>query len=122
VKVFVSKPVRGVNAGSFTLSDSHGVQVPAWVDQIGDGTWALFPNPVVLKPGENYTARLKRGICDGTGNCTSSDLVWNFWVCPEGVQGTGDTSVPIGFFVQQLKQRDHVQGRLRDTKTFSWSD
>jgi hypothetical protein len=97
VKVSVSEPVRGIDARSFTLADSHGVPVPAWVDQIGDGTWGLFPNPVLLKTGEKYTARLKSGICDWLGKCTSKELIWSFRVRAEGTQGSGDTSVPIGY-------------------------
>jgi hypothetical protein len=97
VKAFFSKPVRGVDNRSFTLTDSHGKQVPAWVDQIGDGTWGLFPDPVLLKPGESYTARLKAGVCDLSGDCTKQDTLWRFTVCKEASQGQGDTSVPAGF-------------------------
>ena len=97
VKVFFSAPVRGVSPDSFTLSDSRGVKVPSGVDQIGDGAWGLFPNLVLLKRGERYTARLRSGICDFLDNCTSSDVVWSFRVSPEGEQATGDTSVPVGF-------------------------
>jgi hypothetical protein len=97
VKVFFSKPVRGVMPESFTLSDSRGVQVPADVGQIGDGAWGLFPNQVLLKQGERYTARLRRGVCDLTGNCTSTDLAWSFRVSADGEKATGDTRVPTGF-------------------------
>jgi len=98
VKVFFSKPVRGVDAKSFFLTDSHGEQVPAWVDQIGDGTWGLFPNPVVLKSGESYTARLKAGICDlSGGNCTTQDTAWKFTVSKDATKASGDTTIPVGF-------------------------
>src|SRR5260370_41062927 len=80
VKVFFSRPIRGLDARSFVLTDSKGTQVPAWVDQIGDGTWGLFPNQVTLKAGETYTARFKAGTCDLTGNCTTQDTVWKFTV------------------------------------------
>jgi hypothetical protein len=103
VKLFFSTPVRGVTPESFTLSDSRGVQVPAGVDQIGAGAWGLFPNMILLKPGEQYTARLRRGVCDLTGACTSSDLVWHFRVSPDGEQATGDTSLPDGFAVKPGK-------------------
>ena len=83
VKVFFSQPVRGVDNRSLTLPDSHGKQVPAWVDQIGDGVWGLFPDPVLLKPGESYAARLKTGICPFSGACTKQDTVWKFTVCKE---------------------------------------
>ena len=97
VKAFFSEPVNGVNAATFTLTDSHGARIPAWVDQIGDGAWGLFPNPILLKAGEKYTAHLKRGTCDAAGNCTGRDVDWNFKVAPEGVEGSGDTSIPMGF-------------------------
>ncbi|MBZ5522530.1 MAG: Ig-like domain-containing protein [Acidobacteriia bacterium] len=97
VKVFFSRPVRGVDSRSFTLVDSHGAQVPAGVDQIGDGTWGLFPGQVLLKAGETYTARLKAGVCDLAGSCTRQDLVWKFAVSKDPEQGSGDTSVPAGF-------------------------
>ncbi len=97
VKITLPEPVRGVDAASFTLSDSHGSPIPASVDQIGDGTWGLFAHSVLLKAGEKYTARLKGGVCGVTGNCTTGDLTWSFQVSPEGSQGTGDTSVPMGF-------------------------
>ncbi len=97
VKIFFSKPVRGVDAKTFTLTDSQGKPVAAWVDQIGDGAWGLFPDSILLKAGEKYTARVKGGICDAAGNCTSHEVLWNFKVSPEGTPGTGDTSVPMGF-------------------------
>jgi hypothetical protein len=96
-KVVFSKPVRGVNAQTFTLADSKGAQVPAWVDQIGDGTWGLFPNPVLLKGGETYTARLKSGVCDQFNNCTHQDVIWKFTVSKEAGQGYGDSTIPMGF-------------------------
>jgi hypothetical protein len=97
VKVFFSKPVRGVDPRTFTLTDGKGAQVPAWVDQIGDGTWGLFPNPVMLTGGETYTARLKAGICDQFNNCTKQDVVWKFTVSKDPNQGAGDTTIPMGF-------------------------
>jgi hypothetical protein len=102
VKVFFSQPVRGVDDRSFILTDSHGVQVPAWVDQIGDGAWGLFPNSVTLKPGETYIARLKAGICGLAHDCTNRDTVWQFSVSKDAGQGTGDTSIPMGFTVPTI--------------------
>jgi len=117
VKIFFSKPVRGVDAKSFFLTDSHGEQVPAWVDQIGDGTWGLFPNPVVLKSGESYTARLKAGICDlSGGNCTTQDTAWKFTVSKDATKASGDTTIPVGFTLpeqhpgQPLPLRPGAQG------------
>jgi hypothetical protein len=101
VKVFFSKPVRGVDSRNFTLTDSKGKQVPAWVDQVGDATWGLFPDPVLLKPGESYSAHLKAGICDISGQCTRQDTTWRFTVCKEPSQGAGDTSIPIGFAIPE---------------------
>jgi hypothetical protein len=97
VKAFFTEPVRGVDETTFTLTDSRGAPVHALVNQIGDGAWALFPNQVLLKPEETYTARLKAGICDVAGNCTSNDVVWRFTVAPAADQGRGDTAVPMGF-------------------------
>ncbi len=115
VKVFFSAPVRGVDNRSFVLSDSRGTQIPAWVDQIGDGIWGLFPNSVILKPGETYTARLKAGICDLAGNCTRQDTVWKFSVSKEPSQAAGDTSIPVGFRLPEAhpqtpkrNNQDHV--------------
>jgi hypothetical protein len=107
VKVFLSRPVRGIDQRSFTLTDSRGAQVPAWVDQIGDGTWGLFPNQVLLRAGETYTARLKSGICDLAGICTRQDAVWKFTVSKEPEQGSGDTSIPMGF---KLPSRERPAG------------
>jgi hypothetical protein len=97
VKVFFSKPVQGLDGRNFTLSDSRGSIVPAWVDQIGDGTWGLFPNQVQLRLGETYTARLKAGVCDLTGTCTKKDVVWKFVVTKDAGQGRGNTQIPMGF-------------------------
>jgi hypothetical protein len=97
VKLFFSEPVRGVSPESFTLTDSQGKRVAAGVDQIGDGVWGLFPDVVLLKPGERYTARLHGGVCDFLGSCTSADVRWSFRVSPDGEQGIGDTGVPVGF-------------------------
>jgi len=97
VKVFFSAPVRGIDNRSFVLIDSRGAQVPARIDQIGNGTWGLFPDSVVLQPGKTYTARLKGGICDLSGNCIQQDTVWKFTVSKEPSQAFGDTSIPAGF-------------------------
>jgi hypothetical protein len=97
VKVFFSKPVAGLDASAFTLTDSRGSLVPAWVDQIGAGAWGLFPNQVLLNRGATYTARLNAGICDLTGNCTRHDLVWRFSIGSDATQETGNTAIPVGF-------------------------
>ena len=98
-KVSFSRPVRGVDEKSFTLTDSTGAQIPAWVDQIGDSTFGLFPNQIVLKGGETYQARLAAGICDSSGACTKSETTWKFTVAVEADQGTGNTAVPAGYVV-----------------------
>jgi hypothetical protein len=98
VKAFFSEPVSGVDSQSFTLTDSQGAPVPAWVDPIGPGTWGLFPNQVFMKPGETYTARVKHGVCDVHGaRCTPDDVVWSFTISDDPNKGAGDTSVPMGF-------------------------
>jgi len=117
VKVFFSKPVRGVDSRNFTLTDSTGKQVPAWVDQVGDAAWGLFPDPVLLKPGENYSARLKAGVCDLSGQCTKQDTTWKFTVCKEAGQGTGDTSIPIGFTGPEPRSADAPHATAMREKT-----
>jgi len=97
VKVFFSEPVRGVDNRSFLLFDAHGASVPAFVDQIGDGVWGLFPHQIILNAGEAYTAKLKAGICDMAGNCTARDIAWKFKVTPEPDKGSGDTTIPTAF-------------------------
>jgi hypothetical protein len=97
VKVFFSEPVRGVDSRTFTLHDARGAAVPARVDQIGVGTWALFPDQILLQGGQTYTARLGRDVCDAAGSCTSKELVWKFTVAREIDEGTGDTSIPERF-------------------------
>jgi hypothetical protein len=94
VKASFSKPVRAVDSRTFTLTDSQGASVPASVDQIGDGTWGLFPDRVFLKAGERYTARLAGGICDMAGSCTSEATGWSFTVAAERGRARGDTAVP----------------------------
>jgi hypothetical protein len=116
IKAFFSKPMRAVSTGDFTLTDSHGTPVPASIGQIGDGVWGLFPHSVLLNAGEQYSARLKRGICDVAGNCTANDVVWSFRIAAEGDQATGDTSVPVGFTAGQTKARDTVDGSRRVAK------
>jgi hypothetical protein len=91
-----------VDNRTLILTDSHGVQVPAWVDQIGDGAWGLFPNAVMLKSSERYTARLKAGICGLVHDCTTQDTVWQFSVSKDPGQGTGDTSIPVGFVPPEI--------------------
>ena len=97
VKVFFSRPMRTIDARSFTLTDSHGTQVSGEVNQIGDGGWGFFPGQVLLKAGERYTARLKAGACDVMENCTKQDVVWSFTVSKDPAQASGDTSIPVGF-------------------------
>jgi hypothetical protein len=97
VKAHFSEPVTGVDATSFVLTDSNGVTVPAFVDQIGDGTWALFPHAVFLNTRAVYTARLRAPVCDIHNNCTSQDTVWSFTVTRTAGAGTGNTAVPLGF-------------------------
>jgi hypothetical protein len=96
VKVTVSEPVSNLDATTLTLADSRGRPVPASVDQIGDGTWALFAHRVFLEPGETYRVRLAR-VCALSGRCAPDAIVWRFTTAAENVPGRGDTSVPPGF-------------------------
>ncbi len=97
VKLQLSEPATGIDASSFTLTDSGGVPVPAYVDQLSDGTWALFPHDVFLTGRETYTARLAAPVCDAAGNCTMTDDVWTFTTTRTVDGGSGDTSWPLGF-------------------------
>jgi hypothetical protein len=98
-KVFFSRPVTGVTATTFTLTDPTGAPVPAWVDPIGDGVWGLFANQVLLKPGATYTAHLAAGICDAATptSCTTDGAEWKFTVALDADAAEGDTGVPLGF-------------------------
>ena len=96
-KASFSAPVTALDADTFTLVDSRGAPVPASVQQIGEGTWGLFPDRIFLTPGETYTARIASGICGDSKNCTSTSVSWRFTVAPAGEDGTGDTSIPAGF-------------------------
>jgi hypothetical protein len=96
-KVTFSEPVSGVDATTLTLRDSHGEVVPAWVDQIGDSTWALFPHAVFLRPQETYHVRVGSGVCGVTGNCLRRIVTGQFTTAAVTDTGQGDTSVPRGF-------------------------
>jgi hypothetical protein len=97
VKATFSEPVTGVDATTFTLRDSGGAIVPASVDQIGDGTWALFPHQVFLKPNERYRVRIEGRVCGFDGTCLQAPRSWRFRTVAEDGTGRGDTRVPIGF-------------------------
>jgi len=98
-KVFFSRPVTGVNATTFTLTDAKGAQLPAWVDPIGDGVWGLFANQIQLTPGATYTAHLAPGICDAAvaTSCTTDGAEWSFTVAADADSSEGDSGLPIGF-------------------------
>lgn len=98
-KAFFSRPVSGVNARTFTLHDAGGAAVPAAVELIGDGAWALFPDAVSLVPGATYTARLAAGICDVAvpAACTTAGSEWSFTVAADEASSEGDTRLPVGF-------------------------
>lgn len=98
-KVFFSRPVKGVDTTTFTLTDASGTVLPAWVDPIGDGVWGLFSNQVLLKPGATYTAHLAAGICDAAveTSCTKDGAEWSFTVAADAVAADGNTGLPIGF-------------------------
>jgi hypothetical protein len=97
VKALFSAPVEGVHGGRFTLTDASGARVPAAVDQIGPGAWALFPDPVFLEPGATYTARLLPGVCTAGGPCLRAPATWRFTVAAEEAEAPPDTRLPEGF-------------------------
>jgi hypothetical protein len=117
VKVSFSEPVRGVDARRFTLADARGVPVPAWVDQIGPGTYGLFANRVMLEAGTTYSARLAAGVCDGAGNCTPQDFSWTFTIATDPEHAAGNTAIPAGFtgdwqsFETKQKETRHARKR-----------
>jgi len=100
IKASFSEPVTSVDAEHFRLLDAEGAPVPAFVEQIGDGTWALFPHQVFLREGEIYRAELREGICDFSGNCLEP-LSWSFEIARKNRTGSGDTRVPPGFIRQE---------------------
>jgi Big-like domain-containing protein len=97
VKVHFSEPVTGIDASKFTLVDGNGISVPAFVDQIGDRSWALFPHNVFLNVRAVYTARVRAPICDFNNNCLNQDVTWSFTITRTAGAGTGNTSIPLGF-------------------------
>ena len=124
VKAAFSEPVRNLSADDFQMTDSQGRRVPAFVDQISDGTWALFAHEIFLQKGEKYTVRIDGGVCDFGGNCTTKPVVWSFRTVEEGARGTGDTRALTGFTaappVSELDLPPHVltvdwhqEGRVR---------
>jgi hypothetical protein len=98
-KVFFNRPVTGVTAATFTVTDASGAVLPAWVDQIGDGAWGLFANQIQYKPGATYTAHLAAGICatDASTACTTEGTEWTFTIAADAESSDGDSSVPMGF-------------------------
>jgi hypothetical protein len=102
VKAFISEPTAGLDTTTFTLRDSRGALVPASVDQIGDGTWALFPNQVFLKLNETYTARIAGRLCGFDGLCHTTKRAWRFKTAADEGAGKGDTRVPPGFVRREV--------------------
>jgi hypothetical protein len=99
VKITFSEPVTGVDARSFTLTDAAGAPVPAAVDQIGPGTFGLFPHRITLRANATYTARVAAGITDVSGNRTADARSWSFTVAADPEHATGNTAVPAAFSV-----------------------
>jgi len=96
-KVFFDEPVVNLDETTFTMTDGGGLSVPGFVGQVGDGAWAYFPAPINLAGREDYTLTIAAGICDHAGNCTTAPTSWTFRTARTADQGTGDTTVPIGF-------------------------
>jgi hypothetical protein len=96
VKITFSEPIQDIDNTRFILLDATGQQVPAQVAQIGDYTWALFPNQVFLHSGATYAVRLAGVVCDFTNNCAAEDTTWHFTITTTPGGGQGDTRVPLG--------------------------
>jgi nucleoid-associated protein YgaU len=92
-KVTASEPTTGLNEKTFTLTDDKGEVIPARVEQIGDFTWALFPNRVFLNLGKTYTAHVTT-LCDESYKCVDGMLAWKFTVASSPELATGDTRLP----------------------------
>jgi hypothetical protein len=109
-KVFFSRPVTGVTAASFTVTDASGAVLPAWVDQVGDGAWGLFANQILYKPGATYTAHLAAGVCaaDAPTACTTEGSEWTFTIAADADSSDGDTTVPMGFAGAKGPQPSHA--------------
>jgi hypothetical protein len=97
VKAFLSAPATGLDGSTFTLRTSRGSLVPASVDQIGDGTWALFPDRVFLEANETYIARIEGRLCRFDGRCAMTERTWRFTTTADDSSSKGDTRVPSGF-------------------------
>src|SRR4029079_3717403 len=97
IKVFFSEPVTGVSPSSFVLTGPDGAVIPAFVDQIGDGAWGLFPDQVSRAQSQTYTVHLKAGICDFQRNCNTPAATWSFTTAAERTGGEGNTAIPLGF-------------------------
>lgn len=100
-KVFFNEPVANFDDSFFTMADSNGLTVPGFSRQVGDGAWAFFPAPIYLEGREDYTMTIAAGVCDQAGNCTTSPITWTFTTARDAADGTGNTSVPIGFGVPE---------------------
>jgi hypothetical protein len=96
-KVSFSEPVVGIDRRTFALFDATGARVPASVQQIGEGTWGLFPDRVFLSSGRIYTARISAGVCGYANSCTTRAVAWTFTIAPNGRSGDGETTIPEGF-------------------------
>jgi len=113
VKASFTEPVTHVDAGTFTLVDSTGTPIPASVDQIGDGTWGLFPHRVFLNAGETYTARVLAGACGREEKCATQPVVWTFTVASRRGEGAGDTTIPAGYPARGLRREMTAVGGRR---------
>ncbi len=106
VKITFSEPLRDLDNTRFTLLDTNGQSVPAYVAQIGDYTWGLFPHQVFLQSGTSYAARLAGSVCDCADNCTTYDLTWSFTITTTPGGGEVDTRIPLGSELMTRKAGD----------------
>jgi hypothetical protein len=93
-KLTLSEPGTGVDEKTFTLKEASGKPVHASVALIGDTTFALFPDQVLLAPSQTYIAEFAGPLCDLNDNCVNRRLSWSFTVTSADRRGSGDTRPP----------------------------
>ena len=91
---------RGVDARTFTLTDATGAPVPAAVDQIGPGTFGLFPHRVLLEAGRDvHRAPRRRHRRRRRQPARRKIGAGRFTIAADAEHATGNTAVPAAFVI-----------------------